>query len=41
MKKLYEVVAYCENDCDCRRMLTLKYFGETFDRVGITYNTYR
>lgn len=33
MKKLYEMVSYCENDVDCRRTLTLQYFGETFSRA--------
>ena len=31
MKKLYEMVNYCENIVDCRRKMTLNIFGEQFD----------
>jgi len=32
IRKLYEMVSYCENDVDCRRSCTLRYFGEEFDK---------
>ena len=32
MKKLSQMVEYCENRIDCRRVMTLEYFGETFSR---------
>eukprot|EP00466_Bigelowiella_natans_P005204 jgi/Bigna1/36810/e_gw1.16.13.1 len=31
LKKMYDMVSYCENNVDCRRALTLRYFGEIFD----------
>jgi len=31
IKKMYEMITYCENNIDCRRAVTLKYFGERFD----------
>jgi bloom syndrome protein len=31
MAKLYKMVEYCENTIECRRFLTLQYFGEHFD----------
>eukprot|EP01132_Coremiostelium_polycephalum_P007487 gene7487-9201_t len=31
-QNLKRMVSYCENEVDCRRVLQLKYFGETFDR---------
>lgn len=31
IRKLHEMVSYCENRVDCRRTMTLKYFGENFD----------
>ncbi len=34
MRKLYDMVTYCENNVDCRRVLTLKYFGEVFDAAS-------
>lgn len=34
LKKMYEMVTYCENTVDCRRVLTLRYFGEAFDPQG-------
>ena len=35
MKKLYDMVLYCENDVDCRRTLMLEIFGETFHAVRV------
>lgn len=32
IQKLYDMVSYCENNVDCRRYLTLRYFGEAFPR---------
>lgn len=29
---LRQVIAYCENQLDCRRQLVLAYFGENFDK---------
>ena len=26
------MVEFCENEVDCRRVMSLRYFGETFDR---------
>lgn len=31
MQNLFRIVSYCENKADCRRMLQLNYFGETFN----------
>ena len=28
---LYTMMRFCENEVDCRRSLTLRYFGEDFD----------
>lgn len=34
IKKLFQMVSYCENNVDCRREITLRHFGEEFDRVS-------
>jgi superfamily II DNA helicase RecQ len=33
MKKLYQMVSYCENNVECRRVQLLDHFGEHFDRA--------
>ena len=30
-QNLYKMIKFCENDVDCRRSMTLEYFGENFD----------
>jgi len=36
IKKLYQMVSYCENNVDCRRVITLQYLGEAFDKNSCT-----
>lgn len=31
-RNLYKMMRFCENDVDCRRRMTLAYFGEDFDQ---------
>ena len=33
LKKLNQIIEYCENTIDCRRTQALRYFDETFDRM--------
>jgi len=33
-ENLYKMMRYCENEVDCRRAMTLQYFGEDFDPTG-------
>ncbi|KAF0979745.1 hypothetical protein FDP41_000898 [Naegleria fowleri] len=30
-ENINKIVAYCENDCECRRVVQLRHFGESFD----------
>jgi len=32
VEKLIQLVAFCENKCDCRRVQLLEYFGESFTK---------
>lgn len=38
VEKLLQLVAFCENMCDCRRVQLLKYFGETFTKEQCQQN---
>jgi bloom syndrome protein len=33
LQRLYAMVDFCENEYDCRRVMSLKYFSENFDRA--------